>query len=157
MQNIKIKTGISLPNEPSLNIKTFLLTFMTIIWRRVWITTSIFCEHNNIKISSDVVLKCLKFNIFSDAGIGKNIKPYITKAITEGFLMPGFYKKNIYVTRAVKLYKPAYEIVKLKNRNIEIEFIKKYSLSVFDTGDINVNEVVAETKDAIKDIDNSNN
>ena len=155
MQNIKMRTGIALPNEPSLNIRTFLLTFMAIIWRRVWITTSIFCEHNKIKISSDVVFKCLKFNIFSDAGIGKSIKPYVRKAINEGFLMPGFYKKNIYATRAVKLYKPAYEIAKLKNRNAEIEFIKKYTLSVFDTGDKNVNEVVEETKDVINDIGKS--
>lgn len=153
MENIQMRTGIAIPEEPSLNVKTFLLAFMAIIWRRVWITTAIYCEHNKLKLSSDVVLKCLKFNIFSDAGIGNTIKPYVAKAFTDGFMMPQFYEKNIYATRVVKLYKPAYEIAKLRDREKDIEFIKKYALSIFDTDDKKVSEVAAETDDVIRNIE----
>lgn len=152
-----MRTGLVIPDEPSLNIKTFLLAFMAIVWRRVWITTVIYCEHNRLKLSSDVVLKCLKFNIFSEAGIGNTIKPYIIKAFKDGFLMPQFYEKNIYASRAVKLYKKAFEIVKLKNEKLETEFIKEYALSIFDTDEKNVTEVAEETNDAVNNINNPTN
>jgi len=147
-----MKTGIAIPDEPSQNVQTFILAFMAIIWRRVWITTSIYCDHNKLKISSDVILKCLKYNIFSKAGIGNNIKPYVIKALNDGFLMPQFYKQNLYATRAVKLFKTAYEIVKSDDRDKDMEFIRKYALSVFGTSDDKVNEVMNETADVMKDI-----
>ena len=152
--NNKIKIGTNVPNEPSLNIKTFILSFMAIIWRRVWITVSIYCEHNKIKITSETCLKCLKFNIFSDAGIGNTLKPYIIKALFDGFLMPKFYRKNIYAERAVKLYKKSYEISKLNDAEKEIEFIKKYALSVFKNNKDknNENDVINETNDMYNDI-----
>ena len=155
MENIKMKTGISIPDEPSDNIKTFLLTFMCIIWRRVWITTAIYCEHNSIKINKDTVLKSLKYNIFSKAGIGNVLQPYITKALTDGFLMPQFYKKNLYATRAVKLFKPAYEIIRKKDKEAELNFLKDYALSVFKPDPAIVSAVKEETKDTLKDIGSS--
>ncbi len=155
MENIKMKTGLSQPEEPSDNIKTFILAFMAIIWRRVWITTAIYCEHNKINISKEVVLKALKYNIFSRAGIGNTLKPYIAKALSDGFLMPKFYEKSIYATRAVKLYKPAHAIVKLRNRKDELDFLKTYAFKVFETDNTMVKEVADESKDTLKDIETS--
>ena len=155
MENIKMKTGLSETEEPSDNIKTFVVVFMAIIWRRVWITTAIYCEHNKINISKEVVLKALKYNIFSRAGIGNTLKLYIAKALGDGFLLPKFYEKSIYATRAVKLYKPAYAIVKLNSRKAELEFLKTYAFKVFETDNTMVNEVADESKDTLKDIETS--
>ena len=157
MEKIKMKTGLSIPDEPSDNMKTFIFVFMCIIWRRVWITTAIYCEHNNIDLTKDVVLKALKYNIFSNAGIGNTLRPYIVKALTDGFLMPQFYEKNIYATRAVKLYKPAYSIIKANNREDELKFLKEYALSIFKMEPTMVNDVADETKDALNDITENQN
>lgn len=154
MKPIKMKTGIASPDEPSDNIKTFILVFMTIIWRRVWITTAIYCKHNNINICKNIVLKALKFNIFSNAGIGHTLKPYITKALKDGFLMPQFYNKNIYATRAVKLYGPAYKVIKSRDRTEEIKFLKDYTLSIFDN---NIDEERKDTLELVGNTDNDNN
>jgi hypothetical protein len=153
MEGIQMKSGLAIPDEPSDNIKTFILVFMAIIWRRVWITTAIYCEHNKINLHSSVVLKALKYNIFSEAGIGHTLQPYIVKALTDGFLMPKFYENNIYATRAVKLYKKGYEIVKTKNRQKEIQFLKDYAMSVFKTDSDVVTDVTEETKDTLKQVE----
>ena len=151
--------NISEPSEPSElykpsdNIKTFMLIFMAIIWRRVWITSAIYCEHNKLNLSNDIVLKALKYNIFSDAGMESVLKPYITKAFSDGFLMPSFYEKNIYATKAVKLYKSAHDIIKSKNKFSKLLFLKEYALSIFKMDKGMVNEATEETKDAIN-IDN---
>lgn len=144
MKHIKTKIGTTKPDEPSDNIKTFILVFMAIIWRRVWITTLIYCKHNNINICKNIVLKSLKFNIFSSAGIGHTLKPYITKALEDGFLMPQYFNQNIYATRAVKLYGPAYKIIKSRSKSEEIKFLKDYTLSILD------NDIAEEKKDAMK-------
>ncbi len=150
-----MKTGAGVSNEPNDNIKTFILIFMAIIWRRVWITTVIYCEHNKVNISKNIILMALKFNIYSTAGIGSTLKPYITKAMIDGFLMPKFYKKNLYATRAVKLYKSAYEIVKKRNRYEEIKFLKDYAFKVFDIEKKIMNDVAEESKDIIAAIEKS--
>ena len=152
MENIKMKTGIAAPDEPSDNIKTFILIFMAIIWRRVWITTMIYCDHNKITITKDVVLKALKFNIYSEAGIGNTLKPYIIKALKDGFLMPQDYSKNVYATRAIKLYKSAYNIVRMKDRDEEVKFLKEYAFKVFDINNNITNDITEENKDIINSI-----
>lgn len=156
MKNIKMKTGIAAPDEPSDNIKTFILVFMAIIWRRVWITTLIYSDHNEIKISKDIILKSLKFNIYSTAGIGNTLKPFIVKALKDGFLMPSDYKQNLYATRAIKLYKPAHDVIKMKNRDEEIKFIKEYALKVLNIENKKVNDLIEENKDTLDTIDKTN-
>jgi len=131
LKNIKMRTGMS-DDDVNDNIKTFLLVFMAIIWRRVWITSLIYSNHNNISLSRGVVLKALKYNIFSPTGIGNTLKPYIIRAVKDGFLMPDFYEKNIYASRAVKLYKSAHEIIKKRNRSEEIKFLKRYAIYIHD-------------------------
>ena len=155
MESIKMKTGSRGSNEPNDNIKTFILIFMAIIWRRVWITTVIYCEHNKVNISKKIVLMALKFNTYSTAGIGNTLKPYITKAMIDGFLMPKFYEKNLYATRAVNLYKSGYEIVKKRNRYAEIKFLKDYAFKVFDIENKVMNDVAEESKDTLAAIERS--
>ena len=156
METVKMKTGLGTPNDLSLNIKTFILCFMAIIWRRVWITALIYCNHNKIEINRTVILKSLKYNIFSNAGIGYGLKPYIKEALTVGFLMPKTVEKNIYATRAVNLYKLAYEIVKLGNKNAEIKFIHDYMMTVFSRDKKSAEKIKEESIDTIDIIDDTN-
>jgi len=149
MENIQMKTGldINIPSEPSDNVKTFMLCFTAIIWRRVWITTAIYCEHNKINLSNSVVLKALKYNVLSDVGIGNTLRPYIAIALKDGFIMPQCYKKNLYATRAVLMFKDAYEVIKKKDREEEIKYISRYAMSVFQSDKESVKDVANETKD----------
>lgn len=120
--------------------KTFILSFIAIIWRRVWITSVIYSKHNNINISHIIILKCFKYNIFSDAGIANDIKPYITKALADGFLMPQFYRKNKNATKAINLFSQVYEIVKTNDKNKEYEFIRNYALEIFNNNELSREE-----------------
>ncbi len=146
-----MKTGKSVINEENLNdgLKTFVLVFMAVIWRRVWITTTIYCEHNNKDLSKEILLKCLKYNILSNSGIGNTLKPYIKIAFTDGFIMPQVYKKNLYATRAVMMYKEALGIVKQHNPDLQRKFIKDYALSIFHLDVIKVSESANEIRDTI--------
>lgn len=132
------------------NIKTFILVFMAIIWRRVLITSLIYCEHNKVKICKDIILKALKFNIYSPVGITNIIKPYINKALKDGFLMPRDYRKNIYVTRAIKLYKDGYDVIKSNVRLGEIDFLSNYALTIFSTDEADIKLVDEEKKDILE-------
>lgn len=126
-----MKTGVRENKEVTLEQQAFILSFLAVIWRRVLITVYIYCDHNCITMSSNVVLKCLKYNVLAPTGIGNTLKPYITKALDVGFLMPEDYKSNIYVERAVKLFGDAYKIIK-NNRKDEMKFIHDYAAAAFE-------------------------
>lgn len=151
MEFIEMKTGRGEVNELTDNLRTFVLVFMSVIWRRVWITTTIYCEHNGLELNKDIILKCLKYNIMSDTGIGNTLKPYIKVAFKDGFIMPSLYRKNLYATRAIMMYKDAYEIVKKHDPNLETEFIKDYALSIFKLEPKQVSESASEIQDTIKE------
>ena len=156
MEKIKLKTGIAPSLEPSVNLKTFMLCFMAIIWRRVWITTFIYCNHNKINLTKDVVLKCLKYNIYSEAGIGNTLKPIIKIVIRDGFIMPQQHRDNLYATRAIFLYKKAYSVIKSNNRQKEIDFIQDYSMSLYSNQDKDIEEATYETSDSLSLVNNKN-
>ena len=128
-----INSTDSLDVNKTISVKTYSFIFTAILWRRVWITSIIYCEHNNIKMDKSIILKCLKYNVFSGAGIINIIKFYIDKALSDGFMMPQFYKENIYATKASELFRSAYEVINKKNIELETEFIKKYATSIFDS------------------------
>jgi hypothetical protein len=156
IDKIKMKTGTSLNvlDEPDMNIKTFILCFTSIIWRRVWITAIIYCKHNNIKNNRSVILNALKYNVFSDAGIGHVLMPYIREALTKGFLMPKTYEKNLYAMRAVMLYSKAYNIIKTEDKDAEKKFIHDYMTSVFTD---EKNTIEEESKDTLNISDCNDN
>jgi len=135
-----------------INTKTFILSFMAIIWRRVWITAIVYCEHNKINLDNNSLYKSLKYNIFSKEGIVNKLDPYITISLTQGFLMPKTYLKNAFVEQAVKIYRKAYNIIKCSSKNKEIKFIKDYAEKVFVYDTKNVKYVI----DDIDDINNNN-
>lgn len=110
--------------------KTFILSFMAIIWKRILITSFIYCKHTNLKIDPGTVLKVMKYEIYSPVGIYNNIKPYFRKSIEDGFLMPNFYRKNKYSIEAVKMFEESYKIVQTSDRQKEIEFLRKYASDI---------------------------
>ncbi len=156
MKNIKLETGLGPPDEQSINDKTFILCFIAIIWRRVWITSIIYCNHNKIKNNRVIILKSLKYNIFSNAGIFYTLKPYIKESLTTGFLMPKFFNKNVYATKSVKLYKLAYETVKLEDKIAEIKFIHDYMMILFSQGIKNIEELNVELQDTLDTVYETN-
>jgi hypothetical protein len=139
-----ITNKIDVPIEA---VKTFMLCFMSVIWRRVLVNSLVYAVHNNTKLEKNIIVKCIKYNLFSDSGIGIVMKPYIKRSIENGYIMPNVFNRNIYVHRSIMLYKEALNIVKHDNRDIEIKFISNYALSIFD--DINKKELEQEKKDIV--------
>ncbi len=129
-------------SEISLVNNTFALCFLSVIWRRILITVSIYCQYKKISMNTNIVLKCLKYNILSPTGIGYNFKRYFIKTLKVGFLMPEDYKEEKYVEKAIKLFCPVYHIL---NKGKEIEFIQQYSSVGFQKPD----EIEKETKDVL--------
>lgn len=146
-----MKTGLK-SDEISIEKQAFVLSFLAIIWRRVLITVYIYCQHNSVPISSNVVLKCLKYNILSPTGIGNTLKPYLSKALDVGFLMPEDYRGNVYAERAVKLFNETYTILKRNDRS-EMNFVHDYAASAFEKTNQFWKE---ETEDTIIPPENTN-
>lgn len=126
---------------------TFILCFLSVMWRKVLMTVCIYCQHNDVSISSNVVLKCLKYDMMAETGICKTLKPYLVKALSDGFLMPGESKKNEDVQRAVKLFKEGYKIISKKQD--EMNFIHNYAAEGFDEQSESFKEEISEILDSI--------
>lgn len=156
MDSIKMKTGLRTPDEPSESVKTFFLVFKAVIWRRVWITTSIYSDHNKLNLKKSTVLKCLKYNIFSPSGIGNTLRPYIKKAVTDGYVMPNMYNKNLYAARAILMFKEALDVVRQNDRNLEIKFISDYAMKIFQIGSKEMDDSVREGKEIINSVEEFN-
>ena len=123
--------------------KTFMLIFTTVIWRRVWITASVYAEHNSVNITKTTVLKSIKYNVYSTSGIGESFKICIKKALSDGYVMPNTYDDK-YIKTAIDMFKEGYNVV-VRNNDMEIGlFTANYALSIFkpDNSDkkININE-----------------
>lgn len=129
---------------------TFIISFIAVIWRRIWVTSLTYCDHNDININHHIVIKSLKYNLLSPTGICNTIKPYLIKALNIGFLMPQDYKDNMYAERAVKLFSEAYEIS--YDMVKELEFIHEYASYVFEYDDPFLHNL-EESFDAFNDID----
>ena len=113
----------------------FILSWTAVIWRRIWRCSNIYSEYFNIPINTDIILKCLKYNLLSPTGIVEEILPSLEKALTQGFLMPKEYEQNKYVKNAIKLFGEAYRIARYEKG--EKEFIKNYTSEFNDDTDEN--------------------
>ena len=131
--------------------KTFILIFMAVIWRRVWILTAIYCRCKKLPIEKSHIGKVLNYTMYFDSGLANELKPYILKALEDGFLMPHFHRDNIYATRAINMFASGYDIV-VKHKP-QKEFIIDYALSVFD--DDNIDQLKNEREDILVKFDNT--
>ena len=107
----------------------FILSWSVSIWKRIWASSYLYCKHQNISLTADVVLKCFKYNILSPTGIIHEMLPSLKLALTQGFLMPKEYKNNKYVKRAVSLFGEAYKILKYPDKK-KLDFIKEYAYDI---------------------------
>lgn len=131
----------------------FILSWTAVIWRRIWRCSIIYSEYFNIPINTDIILKCLKYNLLSPTGIVEEILPSLEKALTQGFLMPKEYEKNNYVKNAIKLFGEAYRISRLEKG--EKEFIKNYASEFVDENE-NENELIKDKKEFCQLVDSWN-
>lgn len=133
----------------------FILAFTASIWKRIWHTMILYCEHQCCTISTVSLLKSLKYNLLSPTGIVSELEPFLEKALTDGFLMPKYYKSNSYVERAIRLYGDTYKISSIedsiKRKEEEIKFIKDYVSSVFTEDETKKDK---ERDDIIKNFEN---
>ena len=109
-------------------IQTFILLFSAIIWRRVYVTAFIFSNHNGISLSPQIIQQCLKFTLFSEVGLVNQLRPYMEKAFTDGFMMPQLSRQNRYANIASKLFSKVYAQLSEKGNN----FIAEYAQQIED-------------------------
>jgi hypothetical protein len=92
--------------------KAFVLAWKIIIWKKIWYCMQLYCDHNNITISTNSFLKSLKYNLLSPEGIANQMLPLLKKALNQGFLMPNEYKDNEYVKKAISLFGETFKLSK---------------------------------------------
>ena len=132
---------------------TFVLCFSAVIWKRIFICANLYSKHKNIEISPDIILKCLKYNLLSPTGFVSIAKPYLIRALTNGFLMPKEYRENKYIEKAILLFGEGYKICQIGNKDErksqEIDFIYNYCSK---NDEKNNDEKNNEEKDLLLDI-----
>ena len=75
-------------------------------------------------------LKSLTYHVYNQNGIYHTLKPYIDKALKDGFLLPIIYKQNKLVEEGVKMFEVAYNIIKLDGA--WEPFMRLYNTEVFN-------------------------
>ena len=107
----------------------FLLSFLTLVWKKVYISALYYSDLKGIPLTGYVLLKSVKYHLFSDLGILKEIKPYFEKALENGFLMPNETRENKDVSEAILLFGEAYSIYyKFKDSKKKEELEKSFLL-----------------------------
>ena len=132
-------------------IQTFILIFSAIIWRRVYVTAFIFSHHNGINLSPQIIQQCLKFTLFSEIGLVNQLRPYMEKTFTDGFMMPQLSRQNRYATIAAKLFSKVYDRLFPKDhlRREKDNFIAEYARQIEDEELRQEMAIVTEINDAI--------
>ena len=129
---------------------TFILCFLSVLWRRIFLSLIVYSKEKNIDIDLENILKCFKYNLFAPTGFVENLRPYVIKALTKGFLMPNDFSHNIYVKKAIHLFSEAYVICKIEDEEYrkkkEKEFIINYCCDVFKKTEENRQEALDITK-----------
>lgn len=112
----------------------FILAWSASIWKRIWRCAYVYCEHQNKEVTSDIILKCLKYNLLCPTGIVSQMVPSLETALSKGFLMPKEYENNEYVKRAVRLFGDAYKIAKIEGEEEQkkeiINFISSFAATI---------------------------
>lgn len=147
----KMKTGRSFLTEPTKEQKAFILSFMAVIWRRNFLTALYYCEHHKTKLNAEIIMKCLKYNVLSQTGIGNQLKFYLLKAFKYNILMPNDYKGNPYVESAVHIFGEAWKAVLSGNKEEETKLIHNYSRTVFMDTEPYVSKNKKEVFDMVRD------
>ena len=112
-------------------IMTFILCFLTVIWKRIYVCSIFYSENKKIPLTGNIIMKSLKYNLFSPIGILEKIKPYLERALTIGFLMPNEFKHDPNVSEAIYLFGKAYSIYEkeqdwMQEKNFIIENIADF-------------------------------
>jgi hypothetical protein len=139
-------------NVTEIEKNTFILCFIAIIWKRIFISVMLYSEKREIPENKSILMKCIKYNLLAPTGILNILRPYLDKALEQGFLMPSEYQDNLYVKKAINFFREAYDICKITDENYrrskEKEFIMEECSKIFSEFEA----TEKEKKDIIKDI-----
>lgn len=108
----------------------FILAWSVSIWKRIWICAYLYCEHQNVPLSTNIIWKSLKYNLLSPDGITLQILPHLEKALSQGFLMPKEYKNETYVKRAIALFGETFRLIRFDDKKKQKEMIKDIVFSI---------------------------
>lgn len=98
---------------------SFLLCWLTSVWKRIWRCTYLYCDHNNQDITSSAFLKCLKYNLLAPTGILERTKIFLDKALQQGFLMPTDYEEDSnkkFLGKTIYLFTESYKIAEIEDK-----------------------------------------
>jgi hypothetical protein len=134
------------------NTNALILCFSAIIWKRIFSCLFVYAKYKKIALSTADLLKCLKYNLLAPTGLVQKLRPYLLKALADGFLMPQDSEKDHYVKKAIFLFGEAYKVALEENKKQETHFIHKYASNIFSDEEYNIAQNEIEAVDLIKDI-----
>ena len=113
--------------------KAFLISWSAIILKRILRCSYLYCDHQKIDLDAKILLKCLKYNLFSPTGVVYELLPYLEKALKNGFLMPKEYSDNDCVKRAVRLFGEAYRISQISDDEMQKKEANTFLIKVLES------------------------
>lgn len=144
----RIKSGKDIEKKSfdELIMRTFVNAFLAVLWRENWITVILYSQHSSLPLDSDVIRKCLQYNVFDPTGFGNIIKPYFKQAALTGKLYPEECIGKPYLERVLDIFQKSY-MVEIDNPDNSINFIMEYGKTVFtDDQTLLVKEVLTLEK-----------
>ena len=156
-KNIKSGRNIVTQDQDEIILRSFVNAFIAVIWRRNWITIIMYSKHNDCNISSDLIRKCLQYNVFDETGIGNLLKPYFKYSAFSGLL--DLDSLNIdndilkdELERILQIFPESYRI-EINDSDESLNFIMDYGRSVFS----DIESLVLEIKRLEKLYENNDN
>lgn len=147
-----MRTGRSFGASPENYLpETFFIIYLILasILRRCGYKDGIlYAQHSKTGLSSDIFDSGVMFNLFSEYGVGTNLKPLIVELFTTMGIDPEKNKNNIFFKEIVRLSLGVSRIIREHDNQLETEWMFYYATSMVDTED----EIATERENRLKEL-----
>lgn len=164
-----MKTGFLIGSRENTFPETFLIiyTVLAAILRRCGFKDCVlYSAHNKRSFNQEMFDGGVIFNLYSEYGVGKSLKPLLLELFSTIGLDPDKNRYNIFFKEIVRLTPEIVPIIRKKDTNEEIRMILNYSMIMESAKDDIANERLLRMSDILYDIpsdegddrdDNNNN
>jgi len=154
-----MKTGIGIGScSDNYFPETFFIIYLVlsgILRRCAFKDCVLYSKHNELMFDQELFDTGVIFNLFSEYGVGKSLEPLVYELLTTLTLDPDKYVYNIFFNEIVRLTYEMTNIIRIKDPNLESEWMIKYAMSMESVKDAIASERILRMADILYEIPNS--